>query len=78
MKLLLTTIKTDCKYTDYAMRYLYSVVADSPLEVDMKTNGKYELDGHIYGIVIVVDYDLIVVPVSESRDILEIELILVY
>ena len=40
MKLLLTTIRTDCKYTDYAMRYLYSIVEGSPLDVDMKNNSK--------------------------------------
>ena len=59
MKLLLTTIKTDCKYTDYAMRYLDSVVADSPLEVDMKTYGKYELDGHIYEDIMRGQYNII-------------------
>jgi hypothetical protein len=48
MKLLLTTIKTDCKYTDYAMRYLYSIVQDAPLETEMKTYDKYELDARIY------------------------------
>ena len=61
MKLLLTTIQTDCKYTDYAMRYLYSIVdsEDSPVDVDMKTYGKYELDGRIYEDIISGRYDVV-------------------
>ncbi|MBR2539577.1 MAG: DUF4080 domain-containing protein [Mogibacterium sp.] len=59
MKLLLATIKTDCNYTDYAMRYLYSIVEDSPLDVDMKTYGKYELDGNIYEDIIRGQYNIV-------------------
>jgi len=59
MKLLLTTIKTDCTYTDYAMRYLYSVVDDSPLEVEMKTYGQDESDGHIYEDIIRGQYNIV-------------------
>lgn len=59
MKLLLTTIKTDCNYTDYAMRYLYSVVDESPLDVDMKTYGRYELEGHIFEDIIRGEYDIV-------------------
>lgn len=35
MKLLLTTVKTDNKYTEYALRSLYSVVAESPIETEL-------------------------------------------
>ena len=61
MKLLLTTIRTDCKYTDYAMRYLYSIVdsEDSPVDAEMKIYGKYELDGRIYEDIILGRYNLI-------------------
>ena len=59
MRMLLTTIKTDCKYTDYAMRYLYSIVEGSPLDVDMKIYGKYELDGRIYEDIITGHYNLV-------------------
>ncbi|MBQ3291354.1 MAG: DUF4080 domain-containing protein [Mogibacterium sp.] len=59
MKLLLTTIKTDCNYTDYAMRYLYSVVDESPLDVEMKTYGRHELDGYIYEDIIKGQYNIV-------------------
>ncbi|MBQ6456099.1 MAG: DUF4080 domain-containing protein [Mogibacterium sp.] len=61
MKLLLTTIQTDCKYTDYAMRYLYSIVdsEDSPIDADMKTFGKYVLDGRIYEDIMSGRYDVV-------------------
>ncbi len=59
MKLLLTTTKSDNKRTDLAMKYLYSVVADSPLDVTLKTyerGAKYmemyeEIAGSQYNIV---------------------------
>ena len=59
MKLLLTTIKTDNKYTDYAMRYLYSIVQGAPLDTEMKTYGKYELDGRIYEDIIMGRYNIV-------------------
>lgn len=59
MKLLLATIKTDCNYTDYVMRSLYSVVAESPLEVTMKTYDKYELDGEIYEDIVGGQYNIV-------------------
>ena len=40
MKLLLTTIESECKYTGLAMKYLYSVVAGSPLDVKLRTFSK--------------------------------------
>ena len=36
MKLLLTTKKSDNRYTDFTMKYLYSVVADSPMDISLK------------------------------------------
>ena len=36
MKLLLTTTKSDNKRTDLAMKYMYSVVADSPMNVTLR------------------------------------------
>ena len=59
MRLLLTTIKTDRKYTDYALRYLYSIVESSPLDADMKTYGKYELDGRIYEDIMSGHYNIV-------------------
>ena len=39
MKLLLTTIKSDNKQTELALKYLYSVLFDSPLDVHVKAFG---------------------------------------
>lgn len=59
MRFLLTTIKTDCKYTDYAMRYLYAVTCESPMDVTMKTYGKYDLDADIYEDIIRGHYNIV-------------------
>ena len=59
MRMLLTSIKTDCKYTDYALRYLYAVVEGSPMDVDRKVYGKYELDGRIYEDIITGRYNMV-------------------
>lgn len=37
MKLLLTTTKSDNSHTDLSMKYLYSVIADSPMDIALKT-----------------------------------------
>ena len=68
MKLLLTTIKTDCKYTDYAMRYLYSIVQDAPLETEMKTYDKYELDARIYEDIIMGRYNIVYFHCDELNE----------
>lgn len=68
MKLLLTTIKTDCKYTDYAMRYLYSIVQGSPLEASMKTYGKYELNGRIYEDIMMGKYNIVYFHCDELNE----------
>ena len=59
MKLLLTTIKTDCSYTDYSLRYLYSVLAESPLEVEMRTYDANMPEGRIYEDIIKGQYDIV-------------------
>ncbi len=68
MKLLLTTIKSDCKYTDYAMRYLYSIVQGAPLEAEMKVYGKYELDGRIYEDIIMGRYNIVYFHCDELNE----------
>lgn len=68
MKLLLTTIKTDCNYTDYVMRSLYSVVDESPLDVEMKTYGRYELEGHIYEDIIKGEYNIVYFHVNSFNE----------
>lgn len=68
MKLLLTTIKTDCKYTDYVMRYLYSIVDGAPLDAEMKTYGKYELDGRIYEDIMLGRYNIVYFHIDEMNE----------
>ena len=68
MKLLLTTIKTDCTYTDYALRYLYSIVQGAPLETEMKVYGKYELDGRIYEDIIMGRYNIVYFHCDELNE----------
>jgi hypothetical protein len=40
MKLLLTTIESDEARTDLALKYLYCVLADSPMEVRLRSFGR--------------------------------------
>ena len=68
MKLLLTTIKTDCTYTDYALRYLYSIVQGAPLEAEMKVYGKYELDGRIYEDIMMGRYNIVYFHCDELNE----------
>ena len=68
MKMLLTTIKTDCRYTDYAMRYLYSIVDGAPLEAEMKTYSKYELDARIYEDIIRGRYNIVYFHCDELNE----------
>lgn len=68
MKLLLTTIRTDRAYTDYALRSLYSVVADSPIDVEMRSFGKYELDADIYEEIIRGQYNIVYFQMDDLNE----------
>ena len=48
MKLLLTTIKSEKKRTDLELKYLYSVITDSPIDVQLKTYESNELYRDIF------------------------------
>lgn len=48
MKLLLTTIKTDNKSTDLELKYLYSVIADAPVDVTLRTYDRHDLYTDIF------------------------------
>ena len=48
MKLLLTTIKSDCKKTDLCLKSIYSVITDAPVDVQLKTFGRNELYTDIF------------------------------
>ena len=59
MKLLLTTIKSDNKQTELALKYLYSVLFDSPLDVHVKTFGRNELYSDIFEDIANAQYDIV-------------------
>lgn len=59
MKLLLTTIKSDCKSTDLELKSLYSVVCDSPLDVQLKTFGRNDLYTDIFESIATAQYDIV-------------------
>lgn len=48
MRLLLTTIETDCVRTDLALKYLYCVLADSPMDVRLRSFGRSDLYTDIF------------------------------
>ena len=59
MKLLLATIKSDNKQTELALKYLYSVLFDSPLDVHVKTFGRNELYSDIFEDIANAQYDIV-------------------
>ena len=59
MKLLLTTINSECKCTDLALKYLYCVVADSPIDVQLKTYDKNDLYMDIYEDIATGQYNIV-------------------
>ncbi len=59
MKLLLTTIGKDNPNTDIALRYIYSVISDAPLEVSMHSFDTVQSDGDIYGEIIRGRYGIV-------------------
>jgi radical SAM superfamily enzyme YgiQ (UPF0313 family) len=68
MKLLLTTIRTDNKYTEYALSSLYCVVADSPLDVEMKVFDRYDLDRSIYEEILRGQYNIVYFHCDELNE----------
>lgn len=59
MKLLLTTIKSDCKQTELALKSIYSVITDSPLEVQLKVYGKNDLYTDIFESIATGQYNIV-------------------
>lgn len=59
MKLLLTTIKSECKKTDLELKSIYSVIADSPLEVQLKVYGKNDLYTEIFESIATGQHDIV-------------------
>ena len=65
MKLLLTTISSECKKTDLAIKYLYSVVADSPVDVQCKTYDRRELYFDIFEDIATGQYNIVYFHANE-------------
>ena len=58
MRILLTTINTDNKRSDLELRYLYSVLCDAPIELDMRRYGRFETSSDIFESIMQGYYDL--------------------
>ena len=59
MKLLLTTIKSDCKSSDLELKSIYSVLADSPLDMHLKTFGRHDLYTDIFENIATGQYNIV-------------------
>lgn len=59
MKLLLATIKSDRPATDLALNYMYSIVADAPIEAQKHTFDTIELDNDIYEYILRGQYSMV-------------------
>ena len=59
MKLLLTTIRSDQAYTELALKYLYSVVADSPVDVQLRCYEKNDLCTDIFENIAMGQYNIV-------------------
>ena len=59
MKLLLTTIKSDNKRTDLELKYLYSVITDSPLDVQLRTYERNDLYTDIFEDIATGQYNIV-------------------
>jgi len=68
MKLLLTTIGDKCPRTDLALRYLYGVIADAPLETTLRTFPDTCPDGEIYDEIVRGRYNLVYLHCNEKNE----------
>ncbi len=70
MKLLLTTIKTDNKYTEYSMKSLYSIVAaaDSPIDVEMKMYEAGTCESDIYEDIVMGQNNIVYLHCDEFNE----------
>ena len=74
MKLLLTTIKTNNKQSSLALKYLYGVLADAPIDIEVRKYGRYETSPEIYESIMDGSYDLVYLH-CDSENILRIRAI---
>lgn len=59
MRLLLSTIQNDCIQTKLSLKYLYSVVAEAPIDVDMIEFEERDHEGFIYREVLRGKYNIV-------------------
>ena len=71
MRILLTTINTDNKRSDLELRYLYSVLCDAPIELEMHSYGRFETSAEIYESIMQGFYDLVYLH-TDSENIYQI------
>lgn len=68
MKLLLTTIKGECKRTELDLRYLYGIVADAPIDSTLKMFDEVTLDLDIYDEIVRGQYNIVYLHIDESNE----------
>lgn len=59
MRLLLTTLDCGCIKTDLALKYLYNVIADAPIDIDFREFDESISDQSIYNDIILGKYNII-------------------
>ena len=68
MKLLLTTIKSDNKRTDLELKYLFSVVTDSPVDVQLKTYERTDLYADIFEDIATGQYNMVYFHANDENE----------
>ena len=72
MRILLTTIKTDNKRSDLEMKYLYGVLIDAPVEIEMRSFDRYMAIEDIYEDIMGGYFDLVYLH-TDSENISQIK-----
>ncbi|MBQ1329319.1 MAG: DUF4080 domain-containing protein [Mogibacterium sp.] len=68
MKLLLTTIKSDNKRTDLELKYLFSVVTDSPVDVQLRTYERTDLYADIFEDIATGQYNMVYFHANDENE----------
>lgn len=59
MKMLLTSVETDCLESKLALKYMYSVVVDAPLDIDVNVFSTDDADDFIYERIVCGQYNIV-------------------
>jgi hypothetical protein len=68
MKLLLTTVRNECRYTDLALKYLYAIFTDSPIDVELKYYEMGDTDIDIYEDIVKGQYNIVYFQCDRNND----------